>query len=240
MLGWMYVVPLLLFVIGKGRDYYMGPAYPMMYAAGAVWGEQWLQTIRRSWAIGVRALAWAALLFDAVLVTVIATPSAPVNSPRWNFAVSQNGDLVEELGWPELVAAVAQVRDSLPESDKAHLGVLVGDYGEAGAVNLYGPKYGLPAAISGINSFWAQWIRQSAARNADRARALQAISGSELLLLPGRGAKPQPVPHRKRAGSRPPGYLCLPRTSPVLAGLLERLSVLRITASTGLFHSSVQ
>jgi 4-amino-4-deoxy-L-arabinose transferase-like glycosyltransferase len=155
MLGWMYIVPLALFVIGKGRDYYMGPAYPMMYAAGAVWGEQWLKSVRRSVALGVRVLAWAALLFDAVLVTVIAMPAAPVNSARWKFAVSQNGDLLEELGWPELVQAVAQVRDALPESDRAHVGILVGDYGEAGAVDLYGPQYGLPPAISGINSFWA-------------------------------------------------------------------------------------
>jgi 4-amino-4-deoxy-L-arabinose transferase-like glycosyltransferase len=155
MLGWMYVVPLVLFVVGKGRDYYMGPAYPMMYAAGAVWGEQWLKMIRHSLAGAVRVLVWAALLFDAVLVSVIAMPAAPVNSPRWKFAVSQNGDLLEELGWPELVQAVAQIRDSLPDSDKAHLGILTGDYGEAGAVDLYGPKFGLPAAISGINSFWA-------------------------------------------------------------------------------------
>ena len=38
-LGWMYVVPLVLFVVAKGRGYYLGPAYPMLYAAGSVWGE---------------------------------------------------------------------------------------------------------------------------------------------------------------------------------------------------------
>ena len=46
MIGWMYVVTLALFTIAKGRWYYMGPAYPMLYAAGAVWGEQWLATMQ--------------------------------------------------------------------------------------------------------------------------------------------------------------------------------------------------
>lgn len=35
MLAWMYMVPLLLFVIAKGRDYYLAATYPMLYAAGA-------------------------------------------------------------------------------------------------------------------------------------------------------------------------------------------------------------
>ena len=42
MIGWMFVVTLLLFTLARGRWYYMGPAYAMLYAAGAVWGEGWL------------------------------------------------------------------------------------------------------------------------------------------------------------------------------------------------------
>ena len=48
MIGWMYAVTLALFTISKGRWYYMGPAYPMLYAAGAVWGEQWLAAMQRA------------------------------------------------------------------------------------------------------------------------------------------------------------------------------------------------
>jgi Dolichyl-phosphate-mannose-protein mannosyltransferase len=154
MLGWMYVVPLVLFVIAKGRGYYMGGAYPMLYAAGAVWGEQGLRSFRRLWAGCARALAWTALAADIVLIVAIAIPPAPVNSALWKFASKNNGDLLEELDWPELTQTVVQIRDSLPEPDRARLGILVGNYGEAGALNLYGPQYGLPKAISGINSFW--------------------------------------------------------------------------------------
>ena len=153
-LGWMYLVPLLLFFLAQGRAYYLAAAYPMLYAAGSVWGEQWLATLRRSRAHIVRILAWTALLADIALVSVIFLPIAPVNSAQWRFASKINGDLREELGWPELVEAVAQIRDKLPLEDRAHLGVLAGNYGEAGAINLYGEKYGLPPAISGINSFW--------------------------------------------------------------------------------------
>lgn len=154
MLGWMYMVPLVLFVIAKGRGYYMGAAYPMLYAAGSVWGEQRLRSLSRGWAGCMRVLAWTALAADIVLLAAIAIPPAPVNSALWKFASKNNGDLVEELGWPELTQAVAQIRDSLPEQDRARLGILAGNYGEAGAINLYGPRYGLPKAISGINSFW--------------------------------------------------------------------------------------
>ena len=61
MMGWMYVVTLLLFVVAKGRWYYMGPAYPMLYAAGAVWGEGWLATMQRGRAMTIRRVVWVAL-----------------------------------------------------------------------------------------------------------------------------------------------------------------------------------
>lgn len=154
MLGWMYVIPLLLFVIAKGRGYYLAAAYPMLYAAGAVWGEQWVRSLPHSRAIAVRALAWIALAANIVIIGALFLPLAPINSRWWNVAVKFQGDYREEVGWRELVATTAEIRDSLPASDRAHLGILAGNYGEAGAINLYGSKYGLPQAISGVNSFW--------------------------------------------------------------------------------------
>jgi 4-amino-4-deoxy-L-arabinose transferase-like glycosyltransferase len=153
-LGWMYVVPLLLFVVAKGRGYYLLPAYPMLYAAGATWGERQLANLRRSWANGLRAVAWTALVANAMLVAAITLPMTPVGSAWWKFASAQNGDLVEEIGWPELARTVAGIRSSLPAGES--VGIIGANYGEAGAINLYGPQYGLPQAISGINSFWAR------------------------------------------------------------------------------------
>jgi Dolichyl-phosphate-mannose-protein mannosyltransferase len=153
-LGWMYVVPLLLFVIAKGRGYYLAAAYPMLYAAGAVWSEQWLASRGRRFVGALRAIVCTALVADMLIVAALFLPIAPVNSTWWNFALKINGDFPEEIGWPELVETVAKIRDSLPPEDRAHLGILGTNYGEAGAINLYGPRYGLPMAISGVNSFW--------------------------------------------------------------------------------------
>jgi hypothetical protein len=95
------------------------------------------------------ALGLNVLLFGALFL-----PLTGPDSRWWKFAASINGDLREEVGWPELVQTVVQIRDSLPPEQLARLGILAGDYGAAGAIDLYGPTYGLPPAISGINSFW--------------------------------------------------------------------------------------
>ena len=60
----------------------------------------------------------------------------------------------EEIGWPELTETVAGIYAALPAEERSQAGILTGNYGEAGAINLYGPAYGLPEAISGINSYW--------------------------------------------------------------------------------------
>ncbi|HVP55989.1 MAG TPA: glycosyltransferase family 39 protein [Candidatus Eisenbacteria bacterium] len=154
MIGWMFVVTLLLFTVAKGRWYYMGPAYPMLYAAGSVWGEQWLTTAQRGRAMTVRWAVWAALAFEFVFTTAFWLPAAPLNSRWWAITNQVQGDFREQIGWRELVQEVAKIRDSLTPEERAHLGIIGANYGEAGALNVYGPEYGLPRAISGINSFW--------------------------------------------------------------------------------------
>jgi hypothetical protein len=149
MLGWMYIVPLLPFVIAKGRWYYLAGAYPMLYAAGAVWGEQWLKSVGKLWTAAVRVLAWTALTIDIVLLALITMPTAPVNSALWKFASKNNGDLVEELGWPELVQEVARIRDSLSEQDRAHLGILVANYGKAARLTSTVPAIICPRSSAG-------------------------------------------------------------------------------------------
>lgn len=151
-LGWLYVVPLVLFLVAKGRDYYLAATYPMLYAAGAVVAERWVESLRGAGL--VRGAVAVALAADAVFVGALTLPIAPIGSAWFRVASEVNGDLREEIGWQELVQTIAQVRDSLSPKDRAHVGVLGTNYGEAGAVNLYGPQYGLPRAISGVNSFW--------------------------------------------------------------------------------------
>jgi hypothetical protein len=153
-LGWMYLTPFVLFLIAQGRGYYLEPAYPLLFAGGSVWAEEWLGAICQNWSRAAWALIWAALGINISVTAAFMLPLAPINSRWWETALTINNDFAEEIGWPELVETVAQVRDSLPEAERRRLGILAGNYGEAGAINLYGPRYGLPTAISGINSFW--------------------------------------------------------------------------------------
>ena len=104
----------------------------------------------------LRAVLRMVLLTDIVLVGSVTLPIAAPDSAWAGRAMKVNGDFREQIGWPELVETVAKVREALPAEDRAHLGVLAANYGEAGALALYGPQYGLPRVISGVNSFWAK------------------------------------------------------------------------------------
>jgi hypothetical protein len=154
MLGWMYVFPLVALFALKGRDYYLAPAYPMLLAAGAVWGERWVGSLSTRSAGWVRSITWQTLAWAGLFTAAVTLPIAPVNSACWRVADSMNGNFNMEIGWPEMVETVAGVRASLPAGEQAGLGILAGDDGETGAINLYGPSYGLPRAISGMNSNW--------------------------------------------------------------------------------------
>jgi 4-amino-4-deoxy-L-arabinose transferase-like glycosyltransferase len=154
LLAWMYVVTLILFAIAKGRDYYMAGTYAMLLAAGATWGESWLQTMTRRAQTTICRAVWILLVIAAVNTFVVTVPIAPVGSGWWRYADAMNQCFNAEIGWPEMVRTVAQVRDSLPAEERSGVGVLAGDEGEAGAVNLYGSRYGLPEALSGMNSNW--------------------------------------------------------------------------------------
>jgi hypothetical protein len=153
MLGWMYLVPLVLFAVGKGRGYYLAAAYPMLFAMGAVAGERWVQSLKRPWGRVVEGVFFTGLVAGGLYVYALIVPFAS-SGPLKQFALKNNGDLREEIGWDELVKMVAGIRDSLPPEQQQSVGVLVGNYGEQGAVEILGPAYHLPAPISMTNSAW--------------------------------------------------------------------------------------
>jgi 4-amino-4-deoxy-L-arabinose transferase-like glycosyltransferase len=153
-IGWVFAVPFVLFLVIQGRYYYLAPVYPMVIAAGCCQVERRLialpvRQIKRQWLTLQGSLA-----FGGLCAMALALPLAPVNSAWWKVASSVDVELREEIGWPELVKTVAEIRANLPLEERAQVGILAGNYGEAGAINLYGPAYGLPEAISGANSFW--------------------------------------------------------------------------------------
>ncbi len=156
LLSLLYVGPFVLLAIARGRGYYLMPAYPVLYAAGAVALEAALAA-RKSWIrVSVRALVVLAMLLDVAAVSWAYLPMWRVGTAGWNWQMKNNYDMANEVGWPEFVAQVAAVRDTLPEEDRSRLAVLANNYGEAGALALYGPQYGLPTPISSTNTFHAR------------------------------------------------------------------------------------
>jgi 4-amino-4-deoxy-L-arabinose transferase-like glycosyltransferase len=153
LLAWLWLILVVLFATMKGRGYYVGALYPMLFAAGAVLWSRWIHWLRAGWRWTVEAVTFAALAVGAWGAGRVVLPIQPVNSPH-NFALKNNGDLREEIGWTDLVAEVARIRDSFTPPERANFAIITGNYGETGAINLYGPRYGLPQAISGTNTAW--------------------------------------------------------------------------------------
>jgi Dolichyl-phosphate-mannose-protein mannosyltransferase len=153
MLAWMYVIPLILFTAGKGRSYYLAAAYPMLLAMGAVASERWLASLSRTCQWVVKGTFFTGLAACGMFAIAIIVPLASSGSLR-EFALKNNGDLREEIGWNDLVRTVAGIRDAMPADQRANLGILVGNYGEQGAIEMFGPAYHLPLPISLTNSAW--------------------------------------------------------------------------------------
>ncbi len=152
-LAWMYFTPLVLLMLMRARDYYLAPAYPMLIAVGAAAVEAWMAKLGP---VVRRALtsAWFLLLTAYALVCIIQiVPLASTGTLR-DFTLAHSYDLREEIGWPEMVASLSSIRDTLPASSQARTAILVGNYGEAGAVELFGPGRQLPPLINGTNSGW--------------------------------------------------------------------------------------
>jgi hypothetical protein len=153
MLGWMYVIPLALFTATKARFYYIGAAYPALLAMGAVAGERWISTLRRSWRWTIEVTLFTGMAVCGTYFALVIIPWASGGRLK-QFALENNGDLREEIGWDNLVRAVADIRDGLSIEQRQNFGVVVGNYGEGGAITILGPEYHLPAAIQLTNSGW--------------------------------------------------------------------------------------
>ncbi len=153
-IGWMFVVPLVLFLLARGRSYYLAGAYPMLLAAGAAAWEGCLEKRSATAARVGRAGSWTALGAGAILGTIFTLPLAPINSPLWRLTSKIHDNFTEQIGWPELTQTVAGIYDKLPKAEKSHAAILAGNYGEAGAIDLYGRAYDLPEVICGTNTYW--------------------------------------------------------------------------------------
>jgi 4-amino-4-deoxy-L-arabinose transferase-like glycosyltransferase len=144
---WIFLV--LAFLATGGKPYYLAGMFPVLLAAGALETEAWIArgVVRRR-----TALLGSLVVLSGIASAFIALPLLPAKSAGPVIAV--NSDVGETIGWPELTRTVASVyRRAGPGAV-----IFTSNYGEAGAIDRYGPALGLPAAYSGHNAF-GYWAR---------------------------------------------------------------------------------
>ncbi|MGA2214839.1 MAG: glycosyltransferase family 39 protein [Bryobacteraceae bacterium] len=164
-IGWAWVFAALAIVTLSPRVYYLFPAFPVLFAAGGVWWEQLLARPRWTW---LKFAYPVLLLLAGAVLAPLAIPLLPpetyirytkalgLEQPR--IETARLGPLpqifADQFGWDEMAASVARVYNALPPDVRARTAIFAQSYGQAGAIDLFGPKYGLPPAISGHQSYF--------------------------------------------------------------------------------------
>jgi Dolichyl-phosphate-mannose-protein mannosyltransferase len=163
-LGLTFVVFFLLMEVAHAKNYYVFPIYPMVFAAGAVAIELWMRN-RGAWArvVVIAVILVAAAPFIPMFTWMLSPERLLAYQTALGFKPAKAEvhhesllmqPIADQFGWPELVRQVGGIYSSLPTDERANTGIWAGNYGEAGAVNLFGPQYGLPRAYSRHQNHW--------------------------------------------------------------------------------------
>jgi hypothetical protein len=157
-LGWAWVFTALVIVVQSPRVYYLFPAFPLLFAGGAVMWEQW-----RMWKAWLVAMAVTGAIF-APLALPLLPPETYISYTRALHIAQpaiENHRLgplpqifADQFGWEEMTAEVARAYHALPENIRPRTAIFGQNYGQAGAIDFFGPKYGLPAALSTHQNYY--------------------------------------------------------------------------------------
>ncbi len=151
-----FIATTALTIGSHGKDYYLAPAYPTMFAAGAVVCAGINRWLRRAWI----ATAIALSIPIAPIVLPILDPPVlaayldkshlrPRPVEREGIGAPLTQVFSDQMGWRQMEKQVATIYRSLPPEDQARAAILAMNYGEAAAIDVYGREDGLPAPISG-------------------------------------------------------------------------------------------
>ena len=166
--GWAFVITILFFMITHGKDYYSAAAYVMLFPAGALAAETLLAARPKLKTI-LRPACFLWLMLGVLPLLPLVLPVLPVETflryqSHLPFEVPKTersfvGEALpqyyaDEFPWPGLVEAVARVYHSLPPEEQQRAAIYGTNYGQAAAVDFFGPKYGLPKAISGHQNYF--------------------------------------------------------------------------------------
>jgi Dolichyl-phosphate-mannose-protein mannosyltransferase len=173
-LGWTYLASFAAFVILRGKNYYLAPIYPVYLAAGCVVIDDAIDSIRHpslKWTklklikpvLAVLLLAGGAILAPLALPIlpveqfITYMQRLPIKLPRSEHSHMRAvlpQHYADQFGWNEIVDEVVVAWNKIPVDERKDCGVFAQDYGQAGAIDFLGPKFGLPPALSGHQSWW--------------------------------------------------------------------------------------
>jgi len=164
-IGWAWILTAAAIVILSPRVYYLFPAFPVLFAGGGVLWEQLLARPR---------LAWLKVAFPALMIlggAVFAPLAIPLLPPetyiRYTKALGLEQPAIEthelgplpqifadQFGREQMTAAVAQAYNGLPPEVRARTAIFAQTYGQAGAIDLFGPKYGLRRPLAATRTIF--------------------------------------------------------------------------------------
>lgn len=157
-----FATGLLALVLWQGgKAYYAAPAYPLLIGLGAMVVEE----SRRRWA--VPAVAAAVIAIGAPLVPMgvpMLEPAAmAAYAARLGVGTTTNRgvelalpqDYADMLGWRAKAEAVARAYEALGEVERSKVVIVGANYGQAGALARYSPRFGYPYPISAAGDFHA-------------------------------------------------------------------------------------
>ena len=167
-LGWSYLVCYAVFFALHGKNYYLAPIYPMLLAAGAVIIESALDRPRRAW---LKPAIVVVLLSSGVHLAPVVIPVLPPDKFTaytrylpFKLPVMEHSHAravlpqwyADQFGWEEIVAETAVAWNRLSPDERRDCGIFAQDYGQAGAIDFLGRRYGLPPSLSGHQT-WFLW-----------------------------------------------------------------------------------
>jgi hypothetical protein len=169
-LGWTYLVSFAVFVILKGKNYYLAPIYPVYLAAGCVVIDSAIDNsidgIRQTW---LKPMLTAILLAGGAILAPLAMPILPIDqfitylqrlpiklprSEHSHMRAVLPQHYADQFGWNEIVDEVVVAWNKLPADERKDCGIFGQNYGQAGAIDFLGPRYGLPQSLSGHQTWW--------------------------------------------------------------------------------------
>ncbi len=167
-LVWAYLTGFAVFVVLKGKNYYLAPIYPVYLAVGCIVIDDAIDRLRQGWRWLKPAMV-AVLLAGGAIFAPLAMPILPIDQfipymnwlpikvPRTEYQharVALPQHYADQFGWDEIVQETVVAWNRIPSEERKDCGIFAQDYGQAGAIDFLGPKYGLPQSLSGHQSWW--------------------------------------------------------------------------------------